>query len=114
MDCLERFYVGLNFPRKFLRNVSTFSYILFVKRILSFFSIETDLIKPHVRGIRDDMKEILMLPDATSAIKEGANKRRIKSRIKPGRIFFPSNRTLLYGATPSNVILFVNPKGGHG
>lgn len=46
--------------------------------------------------------------------KGGANKRRIKSRIKPGRIFFPSNRTLLYGATPSNVILFVNPKGGHG
>lgn len=30
----RKIYVGLNFPRKFLRNVSTFSYILFVRRIL--------------------------------------------------------------------------------
>lgn len=47
----------------------------------SFFSIETDLIKiSYLRyggGIRDDMKEILMLPDATCAIKEG-------KRIKEG------------------------------
>lgn len=73
INCFERFTVGLNFPRKFL---NFFLYIIRYKDPASFFSIETDLIKPHIRGIRDDMKEILMLPDATSAIKE--------ERIKEG------------------------------
>lgn len=70
INCFERFTVGLNFPRKFL---NFFLYIIRYKDPASFFSIETDLIKLH---IRDDMKEILMLPDATSAIKE--------ERIKEG------------------------------
>lgn len=79
MDQLFReIYVGLNFPRKFL---NFFLYIIRYKDPVSFFSIETDLIKiSYLRyggGIRDDMKEILMLPDATCAIKEG-------KRIKEG------------------------------
>lgn len=112
INCFERFTVGLNFPRKFL---NFFLYIIRYKDPASFFSIETDLIKPHIRGIRWHERNF-DVARCNVCDKGGANKRRIKSRIKPGRIsssFLLTARCFM-ARHPSNVILFVNPKGGHG